>query len=197
VDLQTHVGAVWAQLGWVDLAFLGLLLVSVLLGLWRGLVFELMSLVGWLVAYVAAQTWAADVAARLPAISLLPPASGLVGDLGAAGAAMTAAMPSANQHAAGFALVFLAALIAWSLLAKLVRMLVQATPLTVVDRALGAGFGLLRGVVVLLVLVTVLAYTPAAKAQAWQHSHGAAWLTAALQQFKPLLPAELVKHLPD
>ena len=44
-------------LGWVDLTLLALLGVSVLIGLARGLVFELMSLVGWVVAYVVAQAY--------------------------------------------------------------------------------------------------------------------------------------------
>ena len=42
-------------LGWVDGVLLAVLVVSLLVGLWRGLVFELMSLLGWVVAYVAAR----------------------------------------------------------------------------------------------------------------------------------------------
>ena len=38
----------------MDIAMAVLLALSVVVGLWRGLLFELMSLVGWLVAYVAA-----------------------------------------------------------------------------------------------------------------------------------------------
>ena len=54
------------QLGWVDLAMLGVLLLSLVLGLLRGFVFEVLSLVGWVVAYFAAQ-WLAPVwAPHLP-----------------------------------------------------------------------------------------------------------------------------------
>ena len=42
-------------LGWVDWTLLAVLALSVAVGLWRGLVFELMSLVGWFAAYLAAQ----------------------------------------------------------------------------------------------------------------------------------------------
>jgi membrane protein required for colicin V production len=163
-----------ATLGWVDWTLLGVLAASVLVGLWRGLVFELMSLLGWVVAYVAAQVWAVQVAAHLPV--------GLPG--------------SALNLGAGFALTFIGTLIAWTLLARLVRLLLHATPLTLVDRTLGAAFGLARGGVLLLALATVVAFTPAARSQPWQDSQGAAWLRVALQNIKPVLPADVARHLP-
>lgn len=163
-----------ASLGWVDWTLLAVLAVSVLVGLWRGLVFELMSLLGWVVAYVVAQLYAVAVAAQLP--------------IGAPGSALNAG--------AGFALTFFGTLIAWTLLARLVRLLVHATPLTLVDRTLGAAFGLVRGGVLLLALTTVIAFTPAARAQPWQDSQGAAWLRSALSSIRPVLPADVAKHLP-
>ena len=163
-----------AALGWVDLTLLAVLVVSVVVGLWRGLVFELMALVGWVVAYVAAQAWSPLLAPHLP--------------VGAPG--------SAVQQGAAFTLTFLVALIAWAIVARLVRLLVHATPLTFIDRVLGAGFGLLRGAVLLLAVSTVVAFTPAARSQPWQDSTGAAWLGAALQGLKPVLPLEVSRHLP-
>jgi hypothetical protein len=38
--------------------------------------------------------------------------------------------------------------------------------------------------------------TPAARSPAWQASHGAAWLAAALQGLKPVLPDAIAQHLP-
>jgi membrane protein required for colicin V production len=163
-----------AALGWVDLTLLAVLALSVVVGLWRGLVFELMSLAGWLVAYVAAQVWSPQVAVALP-----------VGEPG-----------SALQQGAAFALTFLGVLIAWMVLARLLRLMVHATPLTLIDRMLGAGFGLLRGAVLLLAVSTVVAFTPAARSQPWQDSVGAAWLGAALQGLKPVLPDDVARHLP-
>lgn len=162
-----------AAVGWVDWALLAVVVLSILLGLWRGLVFEVLAVLGWVAAYVAAQALALAVAPRLP---VGEPGSGL-------------------NHAAAFALVFLGALIVWALGAKLVRLLVHATPLSLADRTLGAGFGLLRGVLVLLALTTVVAMTPAAQAPDWTTSHGAQWLTGLLQGLKPMLPVELAEHL--
>ena len=44
-----------AMLDWI---FLAVLLASMLIGAWRGLVFEVLSALGWLVAFMAAQWWA-------------------------------------------------------------------------------------------------------------------------------------------
>jgi len=161
-------------LGWVDWALLAVLVVSVAVGLWRGLVFEVLSLVGWVAAYIAAQASCPTVAPLLP--------------IGVAGGAL-------NQGAA-FALVFVLALVVWALALGLLRKLIHATPLQVVDRVLGGGFGLLRGAVLLLAVATVVSLTPAARSPAWQHSQGAAWLAGLLQELKPVLPESLAQHLP-
>jgi membrane protein required for colicin V production len=163
-----------ANLGWVDLTLLALLGLSVLIGMARGLVFELMSLIGWVVAYVAAQVWSPRLLAYMP--------------IGAAGSSL--------QQGAAFVVSFIGVLIAWSLLARLVRLGLHATPLTLIDRMLGAGFGFLRGGVLLLVLATAVAFTPAVRSQPWQDSHAAAWLGQALQGIKPVLPDEVARHLP-
>ncbi len=164
-----------AALGALDWTLLAVLAASTLLGLWRGLMFELMSLAGWVVAYVAAQAFSPQVAPRLP--------------IGAPGSAL-------NQGAA-LAATFIAVLLGWALLARLVRLLVRATPLTVPDRLLGAVFGLLRGGVLLLALATLVAFTPLSRTATWQNSHGAALLSQGLRSLKPLLPAEVAQHLPD
>ncbi|MFO1274402.1 MAG: CvpA family protein [Rubrivivax sp.] len=163
-----------AGLAWVDWALIAALALSVVVGVVRGFVFELMSLVGWLVAWVAAQWFAADVAAFLP--------------IGTPGSTL--------QLATAFALTFMACLLAWALLARLVRLLIQATPLSLADRALGAGFGLVRGGVLLLVLAMGVALTPAARSPAWRASTGALWLNTALAGLKPVLPEPVARHLP-
>lgn len=163
-----------ASLGWIDWALLAVLLVSVIVGVVRGFVFEMMSLLGWIVAWFAAQWFAADVGPHLP--------------VGTPGGPL--------NHATAFVLCFIVAIVAWSLLSRLLRLLIQATPLSIPDRALGAGFGLLRGVVLLLAVATVVALTPAARSPQWRTSHGAMWLNTAMQGLKPVLPAQLARLLP-
>jgi membrane protein required for colicin V production len=161
-------------LGTLDWILLAVLVLSVIVGLWRGLVFEVLSLLGWVAAYVGAQAFAGTVADWLP---IGTPGSGV-------------------RHAAAFALTFLAVLIVWAIGARLVRMLITASPLSGLDRLLGAVFGLLRGALVLLALGTVVAMTPAARSPLWQESKGAAWTLAVLHELKPWLPDTIAQHLP-
>ena len=49
----------------VDWIFLAVLLLSLIVGAWRGLVFEVLSVLSWAVAFVLAQWFAPDVAAHL------------------------------------------------------------------------------------------------------------------------------------
>jgi membrane protein required for colicin V production len=161
-------------IGWVDAAMLGVLLLSVLVGLWRGLVFELLSLAGWIAAWIAAQWFAPEASAWVP--------------IGTPGSAL--------NLGATFALVFIAALIVWSIAARLVRMLLRATPLSGIDRLLGAVFGLARGVVLLLVVAMVVSLTPFGRSPQWRASVGALWLHDAVRAVTPMLPPPWSRHLP-
>ena len=155
-------------LSWLDWSLLAVLLLSVAVGLVRGFVFECLSLAGWVAAWFAAQWGAPVLAPYLPQLSVSN-----------AGLAL--------KQGLAFVLVFVAALIAWSLLARLVRVLIHATPLSLPDRLLGAVFGFLRGGVLLLVVATVVALTPASQSQGWRASRGVQWLNVALASLKPLL----------
>jgi len=161
-------------LSWVDWAVLAVLLLSVLIGLWRGFVLEVLSLAGWVAAYFAAQWLAPSWAPRLP----------------------VAAPQSSANFAAAFALAFIATLMLWALASRVVHLLVHATPLRGMDRMLGAVFGALRAVVMLFAVTTVVALTPAAKSPVWQGSHGARWLAEGLRQLKPWLPPDILQFLP-
>ena len=154
------------QVGWVDIGILLVLVLSVIVGAMRGFVYELLSLVGWLAAWIAAQWFGPELAQHLP--------------IGVPGSPM--------NLGAGYVITFVAALVVWTLGAKLVRLLIHATPLSLIDRVLGAGFGLLRGLLILLVAATLVALTPAARSPIWQASQGAAWLDGAVHTLRPLLP---------
>jgi len=164
-------------LSWLDWTMLAVVAASVLVGLVRGFVFEVLSLAGWVFAWFVAQ-WAAPEVA--PWLSWLPQ--------GTQGGTVSLV--------AAFVLVFVLALLAWVLVARLIRLLIRATPLSLPDRALGAGFGALRALVLLLALAVVVLLTPASQSSAWRGSQGAAWLTQALQGLRPLLPEAVSRHLP-
>lgn len=160
-------------MAWVDMLLLGILAVSVGVGLWRGLVFELLSLAGWLVAYLGAPYLAPTVAGWLARLS----------------------WAEALQRGASIVLAFLLILIAWGLGARLLRLLIQASPLSGIDRLAGAGFGVLRGVLLCLLAVVLVGMTPVAQSASWQASQVVPWFAQVLAVLKPVLPDEVLKFV--
>lgn len=144
-----------------------------LLGAWRGLVYEVLSVLGWVLAFFVAQWFAPDLATRLPVQSAADPV----------------------RYAAAFVLIFIAAVFAAGLLAFLVKKLVAAVGLAPVDRVLGAAFGLLRGVILLLAATVVIDMTALKTSDWWRESKGAPVLAATLKALKPVLPEQFAKYL--
>ena len=157
----------------VDGSLLGVLVFSMLLGAWRGLVYEVLSVLGWAASFYAAQWFAPQVAIWLPLQSASDPV----------------------RYAAAFVLVFIAAVFAAGLLASLLKKLVEAIGLRPVDRTMGAAFGLLRGIILLLAATVVIDMTALKNSLWWQESKGAAVLTAALMGLKPVFPEQFAKYL--
>jgi membrane protein required for colicin V production len=162
-----------AGIGWVDWAFLAVIGLSMLVGVLRGLVVEVMSLLGWVVAYVAAQLLGAAFAPSVP--------------IGAPGSWL--------NLVASYVVVFVVVLLLWRILTWLIGKLMQASPLQPVDRVLGAGFGFARGLLIALLVATIVNLTPLAQSSDWRASHGAAGLQVMLSTLKPLLPADMARHL--
>ena len=159
----------------LDWMFVAVLLASMLIGAWRGLVFEVLSLLGWVVSFFVAQWWADDMAALLP--------------MGESAGSL--------RYAAGFAVVFVASVFVCGFLTWLAKKLVEAIGLRPADRTLGAVFGVLRGLVLLLAVAVVAGLTPLRDAAWWQESRGAPVLAEVLRGLKPALPDEFARHLPS
>lgn len=160
-----------AAFDWLAVALIGL---SALYGFTRGLVFEVISLLGWGAAFLCAQTFAADVASWLP-----------IGDTDAAW-----------RYPLAFVLVFVGVAFGVGMAASLMRRLVSAVGLSPVDRALGGAFGMARGAVVLLVLAVMVHLLALSEGAWWRESRSAGVLDAALQGLKPSLPEKLASYLP-
>ena len=160
-----------ATLDWVVVV---LLAASVLLGFWRGLVYEVLSVLNWVAAFVLAQ-WLAPRAAELMPFSH-------------AGESI--------RYAAGFVVVFIGALFAGGLLAWLVKKLVAAIGLAPVDRALGGIFGLVRGTVAVLALAVVVHLAGFRDSGWWTESMTAGVATAALRGLKPVVPERFGTYFP-
>lgn len=155
---------------YVVLAILGL---SVLLSVWRGAVRELFALAAWIIAFFVAQFYGPDVAVLLPA----------------------AIENGSIRLLVGVVLVFIAVLIVAGLLALLLSKLVRAVGLGLADRMLGGVFGLLRGMLVVLILVLLCGLTAAPRQPVWREAMLSAPLEAAALTVKSYLPIELSKRI--
>lgn len=160
-------------MSWLDWTLLAVLLLSAVIGLWRGLVYEVLSVAVWVGAFWLAQAFAAPAGAWLPVDGFSEPL----------------------QVAMGFAAVFLVAAFTGGALAWLVKKLVESVGLRPVDRVLGGVFGLLRGLVMLLGLALVVNMTPLKSHTRWVESPVAGRLSATLHTIRPLLPEALARHM--
>jgi len=147
---------------------------SCLLGLLRGLLKELLSLVAYVLAFLAAVWWGARVAAWLE-----PWLEHTLIRMGVA-----------------YGLVFLLALLLMGLLNLSTSVLIEKTGLTPADRGLGLLFGLARGVLVVLVAVTLIGHTDLTREAWWQDAVFAKLAVAAVQAGKTFLPPALAAWIP-
>lgn len=154
---------------WVNVAFAALLLGSLLMGLWRGLVYEVLSLLVWAVAWVVAHAFAEPVA-----------------QAGFWPAALTPVL----RQALAWGLVFVLTLMAGRLVVWSIRQLLHVSPLAGLDRLLGGLFGVLRGGLIALVVVMLIGETPLAEREAWRQALAVQWSQQLLVWVLPWMPGQ-------
>ena len=153
-----------------DFAVLGITMLSLLLGLWRGLVYEVLSLLGWPIALVSSKLYAANVAPLMPGQETL-------------------------RLVLAYVAVFIAALILWGLFAWLISKLVKSVGLGWLDRVLGGIFGILRGALVILVLVWLAGLTEVPEYPIWRNAQTSKPAEDAALLAKAWLPEPIAKRI--
>ncbi|HLV28812.1 MAG TPA: CvpA family protein [Burkholderiaceae bacterium] len=158
-----------------DYIVLAILGVSALLGMIRGLVKEVLSLLAFAVAVVAAVWWG-----------------------GAFATALTDYISNGFLRAAlGYGGVFVIVLLLVGLLNLTLSGLIERTGLTPADHGLGAVFGLARGALIIFVLVGLAGHTELPQEPWWREARLAGAVVGAVQQSKSVLPPALSSWLPD
>ena len=155
-----------------DYGVIAILVASLALGLWRGLIGEVLALLAWVLAGLAAWQFGPEI-----------------------GALLTAIADPGLRVLAGYATVFFAVLVVLGLLRLAIRGLLKALGLTAVDRLLGVVFGLARGMLIVLIAVAVGGMTSAPKEHWWRAAVLSEPLETAVLASRPWLPPEAAKRI--
>ena len=160
-------------MNWADYAILAVLALSVLMGLWRGFIGEVLALICWVLAFWVAWMFGPTLAEHFSASISTPSVRVLL----------------------AYVLCFVTVLIAGAIVAFLVRKLVEGSGLSGSDRLLGMVFGLARGLALVTLVVLLVGFTPFRRDPWWNESRllpnfeiGARWLGDRL-------PSEVAKYL--
>lgn len=149
---------------WMDYAFIAIVLLSMMVGVFRGLVREAFSLAVWVLAFVLTLRFAPLLAESLKSSIHIP----------------------AARTAAAYAMLFFGVLIVGALITWAACLLIRSIGLGGVDRMLGGGFGLARGIFIITALVLLGGSSAAREEAAWKQS-------ILVPQLKPL--ADGLHHL--
>ena len=162
-----------AQMTAFDFGVLAIIGISVLLSVIRGAVRELVSLAGWIVAFMVAAHFAAQFAPRLP--------EAIAGE--------------SLRMVLAFSGLFLLTLLATSLVAMLASTVTKKAGLGLADRVVGSVFGLARGLLVIMVIVLAGGLTTLPQEPFWRKAVLRAPVETAVKMAIPLLPQDLSRHL--
>jgi membrane protein required for colicin V production len=157
----------------IDIAVLAVVAISVLLGVMRGLVREVLALVAWVAAFLLSNFLAPEAA------KLLPQGMG----------------SEEVRLLASYVVVFIIVLVALSVLAILASKLVKVVGLGASDRVVGGVFGFVRGVLVVMILVLLAGLTALPRQPAWRNGMLSGPLEAVAGHVKAWLPADLAKRI--
>ncbi|HLR13724.1 MAG TPA: CvpA family protein [Burkholderiaceae bacterium] len=157
-----------------DYLVLGILVLSVLLGLLRGLIKEILSLCAYVAAFVGAVWWGPRVSDWLHSLVDNP----------------------LLRTGISYLAVFLVILLLVGLLNMTLGALISKTGLTPADHGLGGLFGLLRGTLVVLGLVTLAGYTELPQEDWWQEARLSKAAVRGVQTVGGWLPPSMREWIP-
>ncbi len=133
---------------WIDYTILGLILISSIIGLFRGLIREAFSLIIWVFAIWVGLTFSRQFSSFLENVISIPSA----------------------RIAVAFAILFIVTLILGAIISFLLGELVKKTGLTGSDRFAGMIFGVVRGIIVVAMVVMLAGLTPLPEDSWWKES---------------------------
>ncbi len=159
-------------MNWFDLTIISILILSVLVSMFRGLIREVLSLLIWVGAFWLAWTFVGQGANWLESFIELPSA----------------------RHLIAFVALFLAALIVGGLINYLVGKMIAKTGLGATDRFFGMFFGLGRGLIAVTAIILFLQATPLSQDPWWNESKLQPQFSKLANWIKAKMPEDLASY---
>jgi membrane protein required for colicin V production len=131
----------------VDIVILIITVLSSAFGLWRGLIKEVLSLLTWIAALLVSRVYSEPLAGLM---------TGVIENDGI-------------RYVIAFAILFVIVMMFGTFLNFLMSKLLNVTGLKLADRLLGAGFGVARGVIIVLVIMFITSMF-VSETELWQQS---------------------------
>lgn len=155
---------------YVVLTIIGL---SIILSMMRGLLREVLAIMGWVAAFYVAKTYANEI---LPMMPVDIPTESL-------------------RILAAFLVLFLATLLVASLLGIALSAIFKKIGLGWLNRLLGAVFGLARGILIVCIIVFLAGLTHIPKDARWRNAMFSAPTEALVISMLPWVPVSIAKHV--
>ena len=157
----------------LDYAFLGVLVISIAWGIWRGFAREAVSLSGWVLAFVVAKLLSEPLGEKLPESFGQPELRVVI----------------------AFVIVLILMLAVTTLIGLALWKVLKAAGLGGLDRTLGGVFGFARGLLIMLAFALLAGLTSMPRQPFWTQAVSRNLLEQSVLALKPWLPPAFAQRL--
>lgn len=156
-----------------DYLVLVVLISSIIISTFRGLIKEILSLLSWIVSFVVANAYGEALSELLPAM--------FAGTM--------------TRLIVAFLVLFVGTRLLMGLISMAISSMVKAAGLSLADRGLGGLFGLARGLVLVLAAVLLSGMTAIPQQPFWRDALFSPLAETAARTVKPYLPGDFAQHV--
>ncbi len=158
---------------WIDIVIIAIFAMSILIGIYRGLVKETLSVASWVLAAFAAFQFGEQASEYIkPYVKQEP-----------------------LDLAIAYVAVFLVALILFSIISHIISQLFESSGMKGVDRSIGSLFGILRAAAIIVALILVGRFMAMDNQQWWIDSKFIPYFEPLVDWFKSYLPVDIISKI--
>lgn len=156
----------------IDYAIIVIILLSICFGCFRGFIRELLSLIGWFLAFYTANFFTDSLYQYIPF-----------------------ELDETIKYIAGYFIIFLLVLIFASIIIKLINKFIKSVGLSFSNFILGGFFGFTRGVLIIFVMILLLEKTSFSLNPGWAKSTYIPIIKNSVENTLPYLPEDWFKDV--